>query len=127
MESLCTGLQHIGIPTINYDETLHFYDKLGFRAVLTTMQPDGGRVAFLQLKKLVLEVYETKRVSHMSGAIDHIAVDVINIELVYQKMTAKGFPAIEGEIKTLPFWDNGVRYFTILGPNHEKVEFSQKL
>ena len=30
----------------------------------------------------------------------------------------------EGE---LPFWDNGVKYFTVLGPNREKVEFNQYL
>ena len=27
----------------------------------------------------------------------------------------------------LPFWENGVRYFTVLGPNGEKVEFNQYL
>ena len=27
----------------------------------------------------------------------------------------------------LPFWDNGVKYFTILGPNREKLEFNQYL
>ena len=25
----------------------------------------------------------------------------------------------------LPFWENGVKFFTIEGPNKEKVEFSQ--
>ena len=29
----------------------------------------------------------------------------------------------EGE---LPFWERGVKYFTILGPNHEKLEFNQR-
>ncbi|MDD3243533.1 MAG: VOC family protein, partial [Eubacteriales bacterium] len=32
-----------------------------------------------------------------------------------------------GEVKGLPFWANGVRFFTILGPNAEKIEFSQML
>ena len=27
----------------------------------------------------------------------------------------------------LPFWDNGVKYFTSLGPNQEKIEFNQYL
>ena len=30
-------------------------------------------------------------------------------------------------IHFLPFWDNGVRFFTIEGPNKEKIEFSQYL
>ena len=27
----------------------------------------------------------------------------------------------------LPFWENGVKFFTIEGPNKEKIEFSQYL
>ena len=30
-------------------------------------------------------------------------------------------------IHFLPFWDNGVKFFTIEGPNREKIEFSQYL
>ncbi|MDD4797654.1 MAG: VOC family protein, partial [Eubacteriales bacterium] len=32
-----------------------------------------------------------------------------------------------GEIKGLPFWNNGVKFFTIMGPNAEKIEFCQIL
>ena len=35
--------------------------------------------------------------------------------------------AMQDEIHFLPFWDNGVRFFTIKGPNEEKIEFSQFL
>ena len=31
------------------------------------------------------------------------------------------------EVHFLPFWENGVKFFTIEGPNKEKVEFSQYL
>ena len=31
------------------------------------------------------------------------------------------------EMHFLPFWENGVKFFTIEGPNKEKVEFSQYL
>ena len=30
-------------------------------------------------------------------------------------------------IHFLPFWENGVKFFTIEGPNKEKIEFSQYL
>ena len=29
--------------------------------------------------------------------------------------------------QTMPFWDNGEKYFTIQGPNGEKIEFVQIL
>ena len=34
---------------------------------------------------------------------------------------------IKDTIHFLPFWENGVKFFTIEGPNKEKVEFSQYL
>ena len=40
-----------------------------------------------------------------------------------------GYKIVEGEDGPilLPFFDKGVRYFTIEGPNKEKIEFNQKL
>ena len=34
---------------------------------------------------------------------------------------------MEDEIQFLPFWEKGFRYFKVLGPNHEPVEFGQIL
>lgn len=34
---------------------------------------------------------------------------------------------LDAEIQFLPFWENGVRFFTIVGSNKEKIEFSQYL
>ena len=32
---------------------------------------------------------------------------------------------LDSEINSLPFFEKGVRFFTILGPNAEKIEFNQ--
>lgn len=61
------------------------------------------------------------------GAIDHIAIDVTDIEKAYEKICAMGLNTLKDEIHFLPFWDNGVRFFTTEGPNKERVEFSQFL
>ena len=34
---------------------------------------------------------------------------------------------IDPEIRFLPFWEKGTRFFNVLGPNGEIVEFSQIL
>ena len=120
-----TGLQHVGIPTGDIDGTIRFYAGLGFENIYETRNGDS-RVAFLKLKDLVVETWEKATVG-ASGAIDHIAIDVTDIEAVYAVMTAAGHQAIEGKVNALPFWERGVRYFTILGPNAEKIEFIQKL
>ena len=39
----------------------------------------------------------------------------------------KGFCILDEEIQFLPFWENGVKFFTLTGPNKEKIEFSQYL
>lgn len=39
----------------------------------------------------------------------------------------EGFSMLDTKIQFLPFWEHGVKFFTVLGPNEEKVEFSQHL
>lgn len=31
------------------------------------------------------------------------------------------------QVNSFPFWKNGVKFFTIEGPNREKIEFCEKL
>ena len=110
-----TGVQHVGIPTNNIEETIAFYEKLGFE------------VAFLKHGTLVMETYENRAAVLKAGAIDHVALDVKDIEEVYQYINEQGLNTTKDTIHFLPFWENGVRFFTIEGPNKEKIEFSQYL
>ena len=84
-----TGLQHIGIPTNDMDKTVDFYQKIGFEIAHEAM--DGEvRVVFLKLKDLVLETYENKAAALCDGAVDHIALNVMNIEEDYKFITGLG-------------------------------------
>jgi catechol 2,3-dioxygenase-like lactoylglutathione lyase family enzyme len=122
------GIQHIGIPTNNIDVTIDFYNRLGFSVALTTTNEAAGeRVVFLSLNNLVLEVYESKAAVGKIGAIDHVALDVTDIDATYDFIKSNDYHILSSEIEFLPFWTNGVRFFTILGPNMEKIEFSQML
>lgn len=121
-----TGLQHIGLPTNDMAQTLAFYEKLGFSVAYETVN-NGERVCFLKLANVCIESYENGQAVGKAGAIDHIALDVDDVEAAWAAVKAAGFAPLEDEIQALPFWANGVRYFNILGPNGEKVEFSQML
>jgi lactoylglutathione lyase len=121
-----TGLQHIGIPTNNLEKTLAFYQSLGFETQYETNNK-GEEVAFLQLKQVMIETYQNYQGAMAHGSIDHIALDVTDIEAAYAEIGKLGYPILEDGIQSLPFWKNGVRFFTIEGPNKEKVEFSQML
>ncbi|MGB4407508.1 MAG: VOC family protein [Sphaerochaeta sp.] len=124
--SYVTGLQHIGIPTNNLDSTLAFYQSLGFEKQYGTNNK-GEEVAFLHLKQVMIETYQNYQGAMATGSIDHIALDVSDIEAVYAEVGKLGYPILEDGIQGLPFWKNGVRFFTIEGPNKEKIEFSQML
>ena len=50
-----------------------------------------------------------------------------DIERVYELINREGLNTTKDQINFLPFWEKGVRFFTIEGPNHEKIEFSQIL
>lgn len=127
-QNYTTGIQHIGIPTNNLDETITFYKKLGFETAFETVNKEAGeRVAFLKLKSLVIETYENRAATLKSGAIDHVAINVFDIKKTYDYIENIHLNTTNDEIHFLPFWDNGVKFFTIEGPNKEKIEFSQYL
>ncbi len=120
------GIQHVGIPTNDIETTIQFFEKLGFETALRTINEEAGeKVAFLRLHSLVIETYENKAAKLEAGAIDHVAIDVKDIEKVYELVNRTGLNKMQDTIHFLPFWENGVKFFTIEGPNKEKIEFSQ--
>lgn len=122
-----TGLQHIGIPTNDIEATIAFYEWLGFETAFRTVNGTEA-VAFLQLKNVMIETYQNGQAALKPGAVDHVCLDVTDIEAVFDQITKDGsYEVLDTAIQSLPFWENGVRFFTILGPNKEKIEFCQKL
>lgn len=121
---LATGVQHIGVPTNDIAKTIDFYKKLGF---VNAHQVDnnGEWVAFLKLGDLVIETYQNGRAVGEAGAVDHIAINVTDVDAARRIADEMGLEVIEAG--QLPFWSNGVKYFTVLGPNREKIEFNQYL
>lgn len=120
------SMQHIGLPTNDMKKTLEFYESLGFE-IATRHINNGEDVVFLTLGDICIETYENGQAVGFHGAIDHICLDVDDIEKTWEEARAAGLDIIDDKIQSLPFWQNGVRFFNVLGPNHEKVEFGQIL
>lgn len=119
------GLQHIGIPTNQMDKTVDFYKKIGFE--IAHEARDGEvRVVFLRLGDLILETYENGQAAFRDGAVDHIALNVENIDIAYKFISGLGIRILT-EVSFLPFWKNGVKFFIAEGPNLERLEFAQYL
>lgn len=60
------------------------------------------------------------------GAYQHVALDVEDIESMYQKICNEKYTIITDGIEELPF-GKWCEVFMIKGPNEERIEFCQKL
>jgi lactoylglutathione lyase len=137
LEGNLRGLQHLGLPVTSLEQSKAFYARLGFVEVMRTDLPgssEGIQVAMMQHEGFVIELYQLELEERQEigrrpdGHIDHIALDVVDIERAYVEIRAAGLEILEENAPVfLPFWDHGVRFFTIRGPDGEKVEFNQIL
>lgn len=121
-----TGIQHIAVPTADVEKTVAFYNILGFEEKLRE-KGLRGPVVFMGQKNLMLEFYVPEACAGCAGAVDHFAIDVKDVESAFAAAKEAGFRMLDAELQSRPFWENGVRFFNIEGPNGEKIEFSQKL
>lgn len=122
------GFEHLGIPSSNIERTISFYEKLGFSVAMRTNDPNTkAEVAFLSLGNFVIETYEEKKTAGKNGALDHFSLLVDDVEVLYKEALADGFEILTNGIETLPFWENGVSFFKIKGPDGESVELLERL
>lgn len=131
-----TGLQHLGVPVIDIARSKAFYTRLGFHeAMVTTLHTESGdvQVAMMKTGAIVIELYQLPNNALVEistrghGHIDHIALDVHDIQHVFDTLKAAGLVPLENAPIFLPLWDKGVYYFNIEGPDGEKVEFNQRV
>ena len=86
-----------------------------------------GKSGIFTDKKYCIETFENRQAAMSDGAYQHVALDVEDIESMYQKICNEKYTIITDGIEELPFWENGVKFFMIKGPNEERIEFCQKL
>ena len=130
------GLQHIGLPVSDLARSREFYGKLGFREVMTAqfaLDGQPGHVAMMQREAVVVELYQMPEKyladirARNDGHIDHVAFSVADVDAAYAELKAAGLAPLEPEPVFLNFWKAGCRFFVILGPDGERLEFNQIL
>ena len=128
------GIQHIGIPVSDIRISEAFYNKLGFDCVMRANFPyhdKEGVVIMMQRGSVIMELYQMPEPERFEikgrkdGHIDHITFDVKDIDTVYEELKQAGFKIIEDTPAFLDFWENGCRYFNVLGPDNERLEFNE--
>ena len=128
-------IQHIGIPVSNIQKSIGFYEKFGFTNVMPSSfeieGEKGGIVAMMKRDSIILELYQmpasylTEITNRKDGHIDHIAFDVDDIELAFTTIKENHFTILEKEPVYLNFWNKGCKYFNVLGPDGERLEFNE--
>ena len=135
MDLKINHIQHIGIPVSNILKSIGFYEKFGFTNVMpSTFEIEGekgGIVAMMKRDSIILELYQmpasylTEIKNRKDGHIDHIAFDVDDIELAFTTIKENHFTILEKEPVFLNFWNKGCKYFNVLGPDGERLEFNE--
>ena len=129
-------IQHTGLPVTDLAASRAFYTGLGFTDVMSSTfpHPEGtGHVSMMQCGDITLELYELPAAalheirSRSNGHIDHIAFDVADIDATFRDLHSAGYTLCEPAPVFLPFWTRGCKYFNILGPDGERLEFNQIL
>ncbi len=128
MKKFVKGFHHYGLPTRNMDATVEFYRKLGAEIVFETTVTEAGRpcrVVHLKVADLYVEAYERDEIAGFPGAIDHIAVSTDDIEGAFQEARRLGLTFLREEIGVSDYWPGTGRWFHLIGPSGERVEFAQ--
>ena len=120
---------HIGLAVNDLESTVQWYqDVLGFQLIGAFQTPDGVKVRFLQSGDVVYEIYQPLAGVAAPGKIDHFCFESNDIEADYAYCLAQGYSFEEEGIQYIPtFWEKGIKYFKIMSPTGEPVEFCQIL
>ena len=131
------GWSHLGIPATNIENSKNFYRQFGFKETMRAdiavgnqmipaamMTKDGFTLEFYQLLGADLKEVASRK----DGCIDHIALQVADVDKAYADVKAAGLAPLEdAPVLLKTFFEKGVKYFNVRGPDGEKVEFIQVL
>lgn len=136
MDLKINAFQHLGIPVTDLKRSEKFYEGLGFENVMAStfeMNGNQGFVAMMKRGEMIIEIYQLPAAelaeirSRKNGHIDHIAFDVDDIDVTFSVLKDNAYTIAEEAPVFLAFWKNGCKYFNIIGPDGERLEFNQIL
>ena len=125
-------MDHIGLAVTDVEASAAWYQEvLGFTVKGKFKNPDDADATWVYFLtsadgSVTYEMYQSDLVTDAIGKIDHISYVSKDIEADYAYCTAQGYKVCTNGIEGIPyFWENGCRFFKILSPTKEQVEFCQ--
>lgn len=116
------GLAHIGVMVKDMEVSKAFYvDVLGFE-VTREIDLGGTKLCFLNIGTCLLELIQsTSYAPRPAGVVDHICVEVEDIESLVCKLIEKQVKFETGEIGASATL--GAKNIFFRGPDDERIEF----
>lgn len=130
------NIQHVGIPVTNISVSEIFYSNLGFKNVMQAgfmHNNEAGTCIMMKQGNIIIELYQMPQkelaavAARKDGHVDHVAFDVPDIDKTFSVLKEAGYNIVEQAPVFLKFWKNGCKYFNILGPDNERLEFNEVL
>lgn len=133
MKNQMKGLAHIGIHTEDLTNSMDFYtETLGFDYMdIREVPVPGGvtKLGFVNAGNLVIELVQPADTSGIKnrklGPVDHIAIEVDDIDLVIDNLKDKNVAFNTPEKRDNPYLFNGISNIFFKGPNGESLELFQ--
>jgi len=118
------GLSHIGIMVKDLDASVDFYKRLGFVLDNEESIPARNvRLAFMSAGTCLIELVERADYEpRPAGVVDHIALEVDDIDAAVASANEKGISINAAEINAANIL-GGIRNVFFVGPDGERLEF----
>ncbi len=118
------GLHHIGIRVSDAQKSEQFYaDALGFKKTAEYQNDSGTKLVFIRVGTCVIELIEAPvKKEYPTGIIDHVALEVADIEPLVCRLTEKRIMFDTGIISENPHMLGGTKNIFFKGPDGERIE-----
>lgn len=117
------GLHHIGVKVRDAQTSVRFYEELLDFKKTDEFRNGNSHLTFMRAGTCVLELIEKPEIERMpAGNIDHVALDVDNIEEIVEKLKARRVEFVNGEINHCDWIYGGVKNIFFKGPDGERIE-----
>ena len=62
----------------------------------------------------------------IEGTVNHIAIDIVDADGLFKEISQAGYNIVAPGIEELPFWNSGIKFFKIIGPDSVVIEFCER-
>ena len=115
------GIDHIEVIVRNLDESIDFFQKLGFALLIRTSHHGGS--AELQLPGEHQPIFEIHQVSGEENiGINHIAFKVDALDPLYERLVAHGVTSVSKPVTPTIGPNRGGRAVYVIDPDGFRVE-----